>query len=218
MCTTRNTRTTTPTVTLEQVQQLLGTVTLVEALPEPHYRDLHLPTAINLPPDQVDALAATRLPDRDAAIVVYCTNTGCGHSHDVAGRLVELGYTNVSRYAGGKEEWYAADLPTETGNRTSIPVVPTMASSCSLDAVDLPARLAAWSSTASDARSRTDVEGGVRLEFAPATGLVTRLAQLVEAEQTCCTFFAFDLATEPDGVALTITAPDATTVLELIGG
>jgi rhodanese-related sulfurtransferase len=47
---------------------------LVEALPPPHYREGHLPTAINLPSIQVRELAPKRLPDRTAEIVVYCAS------------------------------------------------------------------------------------------------------------------------------------------------
>jgi rhodanese-related sulfurtransferase len=47
---------------------------LVEALPPPHYREGHLPTAINLPSIQVSELAPKRLPDRTAEIVVYCAS------------------------------------------------------------------------------------------------------------------------------------------------
>jgi rhodanese-related sulfurtransferase len=46
--------------------------TLVEALPPPSYRSGHLPTAIGLPPIQVQQLAPKRLPDKSADIVVYC--------------------------------------------------------------------------------------------------------------------------------------------------
>lgn len=47
-------------------------LTLVETLPAPFFRHTHLPGAINLPPDEIDSLAPTLLPDKDAAIVVYC--------------------------------------------------------------------------------------------------------------------------------------------------
>jgi hypothetical protein len=49
-------------------------LTLVEALPERYYLDKHLPGAINLPHDQVDALAPALLPDKSAQIVVYCAS------------------------------------------------------------------------------------------------------------------------------------------------
>ncbi|MFL6299685.1 MAG: rhodanese-like domain-containing protein [Terriglobales bacterium] len=48
--------------------------TLVETLAKAAYDHAHLPTAKNLPPDEVKALAPTLLPDKDAEIIVYCAN------------------------------------------------------------------------------------------------------------------------------------------------
>jgi rhodanese-related sulfurtransferase len=89
-----------------------GHPTLVEALGVGFYRDAHLPGAVNIPPGQVDALAAALLPDRDAEIVVYCTAT-CASSDAVARRLEELGYDAVTVYTGGKEDWVEHGLPLE---------------------------------------------------------------------------------------------------------
>ncbi len=47
---------------------------LVETLPRAAYDHVHLPRALNLPPDQVEELAPKLLPDRDAEIVVYCAS------------------------------------------------------------------------------------------------------------------------------------------------
>jgi rhodanese-related sulfurtransferase len=47
---------------------------LLETLPATAYKHVHLPGAINMPPDQVKQLAATLLPDKHADIVVYCAN------------------------------------------------------------------------------------------------------------------------------------------------
>ncbi len=47
---------------------------LVETLPETAYHHMHLPGAINLPPDKVTALAPTLLPDKDAELMVYCAS------------------------------------------------------------------------------------------------------------------------------------------------
>jgi rhodanese-related sulfurtransferase len=47
---------------------------LLETLPATAYQHVHLPGAINMPPDQVKQLAATLLPDKHADIVVYCAN------------------------------------------------------------------------------------------------------------------------------------------------
>ena len=45
---------------------------LVETLPKAAYDHQHLPGAINLPPDDLGALAPKILPDKNADIVVYC--------------------------------------------------------------------------------------------------------------------------------------------------
>ena len=47
---------------------------LVETLPETAYHHVHLPGAINLPPDKVTEDAAKLLPDKNADIVVYCAS------------------------------------------------------------------------------------------------------------------------------------------------
>jgi rhodanese-related sulfurtransferase len=88
-------------------------IVLVEALPSMYYEDAHLPGAINIPHDEVDALAPTLLPDKDAEIIVYCANGPCQNSGIAARRLVQLGYTNVKDYHDGKQDWIAAGLPTE---------------------------------------------------------------------------------------------------------
>lgn len=92
-----------------------GRPVLVEALPEKYYIAQHLPGALHLPHDQVDALASTVLPEKSAEIVVYCANRQCQNSHIAAHRLSVLGYTDVSVFAGGKREWEEAGLPFEAG-------------------------------------------------------------------------------------------------------
>ena len=47
---------------------------LVETLPKVAFEHAHLPGAINLPSDQVSALAPKLLPDKNADIVVYCAS------------------------------------------------------------------------------------------------------------------------------------------------
>ena len=61
---------------------------------------------------QVDAVAATLLPERDVPIVVYCTGR-CTSSDAVARRLRDLGYEHVAVYAGGKEDWVEKGFPLE---------------------------------------------------------------------------------------------------------
>jgi rhodanese-related sulfurtransferase len=88
-------------------------VVLVDALGPISYGAAHLPGAINIPPERVDALAGRRISSLDHLVVVYCANPSCESSVEVAERLVELGYRNVLHYAGGKEDWARAGLPLE---------------------------------------------------------------------------------------------------------
>ncbi|KAA1424235.1 rhodanese-like domain-containing protein [Nocardioides antri] len=91
-----------------------GTVVLVDALPPAYYAAQHLPGAVNLVEDEVDARAADLLPDKDAQIVTYCSNAACGNSQAVAARLERLGYTNVRKYGDGIQDWVEAGNPTES--------------------------------------------------------------------------------------------------------
>lgn len=93
--------------------------TLVEALPQAHYDKEHLPGALNIPHDQVDELAPSVLPDKHAAVIVYCANGPCANSGIAARRLEELGYTDVADYHLGKEDWFAAGLPLESTSSAS---------------------------------------------------------------------------------------------------
>jgi rhodanese-related sulfurtransferase len=47
---------------------------LVETLPEGAFEQIHLPGAINIPPDQLQRLAPKKLPDKNEEIVVYCAS------------------------------------------------------------------------------------------------------------------------------------------------
>lgn len=90
-------------------------ITVVEALGPAYYEEAHIPGALNLPHDAVDELAPHLLPDKDAAVVVYCSNLDCQNSVVATRRLVQLGYTNVYEYEEGKQDWVTAGLPTESG-------------------------------------------------------------------------------------------------------
>ena len=95
---------------------------LVDALAPMVYAHSHLPGAINVPPSSIDPLTiGRRLQDRAAEIIVYCSSPECEDSHETAARLVELGYTNVRHYAGGKNEWRELGYPLERAGRPYVP-------------------------------------------------------------------------------------------------
>ena len=105
------------TISRTELQQRIAAkdVTVLEALPPAYHAREHIPGALNMPHDRVDELAAALVPDRSATVVVYCSNTACQNSTIAARRLGELGYTDVRKYAEGKEDWIGAGLPVETG-------------------------------------------------------------------------------------------------------
>jgi rhodanese-related sulfurtransferase len=113
-----------PAISCDELRQRLDSAeppVLVDALSPMSYAHSHLPGAINLVPEDVDALAARRLPDRDAELVVYCANPSCESSVETAERLVALGYVNVRHYAGGKDEWRERGLPLERAGKPFVP-------------------------------------------------------------------------------------------------
>lgn len=91
-----------------------GSVVVVDALPSSYYDQQHLPGALNLVEGDVADLAPRLLPDRDAAIVTYCSNTACSNSEAVARRLVAAGYTNVRVYRDGIQDWVEGGYATES--------------------------------------------------------------------------------------------------------
>jgi len=92
-----------------------GSVSVVDALPASYYDQQHLPGAVNLVADDVAARAPEVLPDKDAAIVTYCSNAACPNSQQVATALEQLGYTDVRKYREGIQDWAEAGLPVESG-------------------------------------------------------------------------------------------------------
>lgn len=104
----------TPLITRDELVAAIAReeVTVVDALGASYYEQLHISGAINLVEDEVAARAASLLPDKDAAIVTYCSNEACPNSEAVAQALVRLGYTNVRKYREGIQDWVAAGLPT----------------------------------------------------------------------------------------------------------
>ena len=82
---------------------------LVMSLTEWAFRAKHIPGSVhfNTPEEMLAALG------KDDEIVVYCSNPECLASLAAYRRLVDHGYANVRRYAGGLVDWEDAGLPLE---------------------------------------------------------------------------------------------------------
>lgn len=93
----------------------LQDIKLAFVLGEWQYDAAHIPGSRNLPcssgllgPDEVFG----GLEPNDE-IIVYCSGTSCVASISVYHLLVQRGYRNVSRYAGGLTDWMGAGYPLQ---------------------------------------------------------------------------------------------------------
>jgi rhodanese-related sulfurtransferase len=87
---------------------------LVMALGDWEFRTKHIPGSLHFD----DASGMLSGLQKDDEIVVYCSNPPCLASVTAYQRLVQEGYTNVRRYAGGIEDWENAGMPLERGAGT----------------------------------------------------------------------------------------------------
>ena len=88
-------------------------LTLVEAMSQTEFDKAHLPGAIRLGHNDVDAQAPKLLTSKTARIVVYGADPSRDASSTVIEKLIALGYTNVSQYKEGKADWIAAGHPVD---------------------------------------------------------------------------------------------------------
>ena len=105
-------------VSTDELRQILkdGSATVVDARPQMEYATSHIPGALNVSarpgvPMSVyvsDVAEIGRLvPDKSAALVLYCNGPFCGKSKRLGEELLEAGYTNVRRYQLGAPTWRA---------------------------------------------------------------------------------------------------------------
>ena len=86
---------------------------LVFVLGEWHYEAMRIPGSLNIPcsPGLFGSQDALNELKSDDEIVVYCSGEACYASISVYHLLVQRGFKNVSRYAGGLLDWQAAGYP-----------------------------------------------------------------------------------------------------------
>jgi rhodanese-related sulfurtransferase len=97
---------------------------LVDACTPEQYGREHLPGAINLPLEHL--LDAAEQLDPSRPVVVYGSDARSDTSARAAARLAGLGVSAIYRYAGGRNDWRAAGLPTE-GRDAGMPRTGTVA-------------------------------------------------------------------------------------------
>lgn len=102
-----------PEITPTDLARRLGEVVLLDVR-EPHeVRAGWIEGSLNVPVRDLADRAASALPDRDAAIVAYCS-VGA-RSHAAAVQLKGMGYASVMNLRGGFGRWRGEDLPWVKG-------------------------------------------------------------------------------------------------------
>lgn len=84
---------------------------VVNVLDQELFDDCHIAGSVNIPFEKVDELADTI--DKEAHVVIYCSNYQCTSSEYAAKQLRAKGYDNVAVYEAGMAEWYQNGLPVE---------------------------------------------------------------------------------------------------------
>jgi len=87
-----------------------GSVVVLDVRPKAEYRAGHLPGALSVPVDTLEAALQT-LP-RDREIVAYCRGPYCVFSDEVVALLRSRGY-RARRLRQGLPDWRAAGMPVE---------------------------------------------------------------------------------------------------------
>ncbi len=87
-----------------------GSVVVLDVRPEEEYRAGHIPGALSVPVDALEAALQT-LP-RDREVVAYCRGPYCVFSDEAVAYLRARGY-RARRLRQGLPDWRAAGLPVE---------------------------------------------------------------------------------------------------------
>ena len=88
-----------------------GSVTLLDVRPADEFARGHLPGALNIPLDQLDAALGSFT--ENVPVVAYCRGPYCVLSYDAVAQLRARGVQAI-RLEDGYPEWKAAGLPVET--------------------------------------------------------------------------------------------------------
>lgn len=108
----------TPTVTVAEARQQMGTALFLDAREPAEYQVSHLKDARFVGYDLFD-INSMRSTDKNQPIVVYCTVGK--RSENISKKLKEAGYTKVFNLYGGIVEWVNQGLPVydPQGNSTN---------------------------------------------------------------------------------------------------
>ena len=97
-----------PKVNKNKVKRLLNTDTVfIDARTAGDFKAGHIEGAINVPVNICDRgrRGALSTVPKDAQVVVYCQSAGCRFAQELAAKLLTDGFTNISIFKGGWNQW-----------------------------------------------------------------------------------------------------------------
>lgn len=93
------------------LDQPAGTSFILDVRTPEEYAEGHVPNAINVPHDQVEARLAELEAHKNGPVVLYCKS---GRRAGLAAEaLAKAGFTNLQHLTGDMQAWSAAGLPVE---------------------------------------------------------------------------------------------------------
>ena len=96
-------------VSPEAAEAKLGQATFLDVREQDEFDAGIVPGAIHIPRGFLESQVESKIPDRDAPVIVYCA--GGMRSAFAAETMKELGYTNVVSMAGGFGQWKNENHP-----------------------------------------------------------------------------------------------------------
>ena len=100
-------------ISAKEAKTIMDTKTnyiIVDVRRPEEFSDSHIKNAINLPNENIEFYAETKLPNKDQLILVYCRSGN--RSKQACEKLVKLGYTNLKEF-GGINDWPYDDYIVE---------------------------------------------------------------------------------------------------------
>lgn len=91
--------------------------TLVNTLKAEDFEKTKIADAVSVPLDTADFAARVEKAagDKASKVVVYCSSSKCDASEKGAKKLLDAGFTDVSRYTDGAEAWAKEACQTTAG-------------------------------------------------------------------------------------------------------
>jgi rhodanese-related sulfurtransferase len=104
-------------ISLEEAQRHFeqGTAIFVDARPMPAFAAGHIRGALHLDPQEFDEWSSRVFSEvpADALIISYCDGAQCTLSHELAEKLIWLGYQKVMVIKDGWGRWQSRQLPVD---------------------------------------------------------------------------------------------------------